>query len=48
MRRAHHALAGPHLVVCPKCGKMKLPHVACGTCGFVSRKLMLVTRGEEA
>jgi large subunit ribosomal protein L32 len=40
-RRAHHALRPPNLVACPKCGKAKLPHSACGQCGYVSAKLMM-------
>ncbi|MBI4717728.1 MAG: 50S ribosomal protein L32 [Planctomycetes bacterium] len=40
-RRAHHALRPVNLSPCPKCGKPKLPHVSCGTCGYVSAKLVL-------
>jgi large subunit ribosomal protein L32 len=40
-RRSHHALRRANLVSCPKCSKMKLPHAACGRCGYVSPKLAL-------
>ena len=45
-RRSHHALTSASLAVCPKCGKTKLPHAACGNCGYVSGKLALPV-GEE-
>jgi large subunit ribosomal protein L32 len=38
-RRSHHALKAPHYVRCNACGNAKLPHVACGACGFVNPKL---------
>ena len=47
-RRSHHALTPAHLVPCPKCGKVKLPHAACGTCGFVNPKLLLSRGAEES
>ena len=40
-RRSHHALSLVALARCPKCGKKKLPHAACGNCGYVSGKLAL-------
>ncbi len=40
-RRAHNALRPVTLSPCPKCGKPKLPHAACETCGYVSAKLVL-------
>lgn len=46
-RRAHHALKPPNLVACPKCGKAKLPHAACSSCGYVSRKVLLRVGKEE-
>lgn len=45
-RRAHHALTPVHLVSCPKCGNARLPHCACGRCGYVNRKLMIEERLE--
>ncbi|HEC34245.1 MAG TPA: 50S ribosomal protein L32 [Chloroflexi bacterium] len=32
-RRSHHALALPHLVLCPQCKEPMLPHRACPSCG---------------
>lgn len=46
-RRAHHALASVTLSPCPKCGKPKLPHAACGVCGYASAKVMLPTGESE-
>ncbi len=46
-RRSHHALSAPHVVPCPKCGNFKLPHAACGTCGYVNSELMLSKGTEE-
>jgi len=46
-RRSHHALRRASLASCPKCGKTKLPHAACGNCGYVSGKLALPV-GETA
>ncbi len=40
-RRAHHALTPIHYVRCPQCGSAKLPHCACGNCGFVNPTLAL-------
>lgn len=47
-RRAHHALKPVNLSPCPKCGKPKLPHAACGICGYVSSKVVLPTKEAEA
>jgi large subunit ribosomal protein L32 len=33
-RRAHDALARPTTSTCPNCGEVKLPHRACGRCGY--------------
>ncbi|NOZ27828.1 MAG: 50S ribosomal protein L32 [Chloroflexi bacterium] len=33
-RRAHHALKPPHLVECPQCHEMRLPHRVCPHCGY--------------
>ena len=32
-RRSHHALRAVHLVECPSCHQMRLPHRACPNCG---------------
>jgi large subunit ribosomal protein L32 len=34
-RRAHQALPTVRGVTCPNCGEVKLPHRACGHCGYV-------------
>jgi large subunit ribosomal protein L32 len=47
-RRAHHALTAVTLCGCPKCGKAKLPHAACDACGYVSSKVLLPRKDEEA
>jgi len=31
--RSHHALAPVHLVNCPQCKTLKLPHHVCPSCG---------------
>ncbi|MCH9000937.1 MAG: 50S ribosomal protein L32 [Planctomycetes bacterium] len=46
-RRAHHALRPVTLSICPKCSKPKLPHAACGTCGYVSSKTVLPVGEKE-
>jgi large subunit ribosomal protein L32 len=33
-RRAHDAIARPATSTCPNCGEAKLPHRACGHCGY--------------
>ncbi len=35
MRRSHDALEPIDTVRCPNCGSPKLPHAACGACGYV-------------
>lgn len=35
-RRAHQALRPVQLMACPQCGQAKLPHAACGNCGYVN------------
>lgn len=38
MRRSHHALTTPTLVVCKNCGVKKLPHRVCEKCGMYNGK----------
>ncbi len=40
-RRSHHALRPVNYSVCPKCDHAKLPHAACGNCGFVNSSITL-------
>jgi len=46
-RRSHHALRPTATVVCPNCGSNKLPHRACGACGYVRPGLKLRTSDED-
>ncbi|MGB0716904.1 MAG: 50S ribosomal protein L32 [Phycisphaerae bacterium] len=46
-RRAHHALRAVNSISCPNCGKPKLPHAACDSCGYVSRKVILVDKQQH-
>lgn len=34
LRRSHHALSAPGMVVCPNCGELKLAHKVCSVCGY--------------
>jgi len=36
-RRSHLALRPAHLLACPQCSQAKLPHAACGNCGYVNK-----------
>ena len=44
MRRSHNALKPINTLRCPNCGDAKLPHRACGACGFVRKGLKLATK----
>jgi len=33
-RRAHDALTPRDTMICPNCLEVKLPHRACGSCGY--------------
>jgi large subunit ribosomal protein L32 len=47
MRRSHSALRTIHSVRCPNCGNPKLPHAACGNCGYVRPGLKLKLSKED-
>ncbi|OQY04206.1 MAG: 50S ribosomal protein L32 [Planctomycetales bacterium 4572_13] len=40
-RRSHHRLRPVNYSLCQQCGTAKLPHTACGQCGFVNEKITL-------
>ncbi|MGE4286044.1 MAG: 50S ribosomal protein L32 [Phycisphaerae bacterium] len=40
-RRAHHALKPVNYSVCGQCGQSKLPHSACGNCGYLNSKISI-------
>ncbi len=40
-RRAHTALKPVNYSLCKKCGAAKLPHAACGKCGYVNSDITL-------
>lgn len=46
-RRAHHRLRPVNYSLCTKCGQAKLPHAACGNCGYVNPKITLKLGKEE-
>ena len=47
-RRSHHALRPVNLGACPRCGTAKLPHRACGNCGYVNSKVSIKIETEES
>lgn len=46
-RRAHKALKPVNYSLCKKCGAAKLPHAACGKCGYHNSDITL-NLGQEA
>jgi len=44
--RAHIFLREPVLVSCPKCGKLKRPHVFCWNCGHYKGKEIINVLGK--
>ncbi|MFA5784522.1 MAG: 50S ribosomal protein L32 [Phycisphaerae bacterium] len=46
-RRSHMAIKPVNYSVCPKCDHAKLPHAACGNCGYVNSKIRLKLGKEE-
>ncbi|AQQ08422.1 50S ribosomal protein L32 [Sedimentisphaera cyanobacteriorum] len=47
-RRAHHALRPVNYSVCQQCGDSKLPHAACGNCGYYNKKISIDIDTEAA
>jgi large subunit ribosomal protein L32 len=47
-RRSHQALSPVHLIACPQCGQAKLPHAACGNCGYVNGHTSITISTEES
>ena len=46
-RRAHDSLPATHLVSCPQCGSMRLPHHVCPDCGAYKGETVLEIEGEK-
>jgi large subunit ribosomal protein L32 len=47
-RRAHDALQAANLTVCPNCGKMRLPHTVCSSCGqYKGREVVAVEKEKK-
>ena len=46
-RRSHQALRAANYVECPKCNQPKLPHAACGNCGYVRPGLSIQVEKES-
>jgi len=46
MRRSHNALKPINTSRCANCGDAKLPHRACGSCGYVRKGLKLALTKE--
>ncbi len=40
-RRSHHALRPVNYSLCSKCSSAKLPHAACGQCGYHNSSITL-------
>jgi large subunit ribosomal protein L32 len=47
-RRSHLALKPVQLTVCPQCSQAKLPHAACGNCGYVNAHTSITIGTEES
>lgn len=46
-RRSHHALTAINLSRCPQCSQAKLPHAACGNCGYLNPQTTLKLQEAE-
>ena len=47
MGRSHKKLHAIQSAKCPNCGSARLPHVACGECGYVRPGLKLALSKED-
>jgi len=45
-RRSHHRLKAVNYAICPRCDHAKLPHAACGNCGYLNPKITLKLGGK--
>ncbi len=43
-RRSHHHLTAPTVMECPECHNLKLPHIACPSCGFYKGRQVVKPR----
>ncbi|MCP4666507.1 MAG: 50S ribosomal protein L32 [Deltaproteobacteria bacterium] len=43
MRRSHHAVKAPNVVMCPQCHEPVLPHHICLECGTYKGKTIIKT-----
>ncbi|MHC4221183.1 MAG: 50S ribosomal protein L32 [Planctomycetota bacterium] len=46
-RRSHLKIKAVNYSVCKRCDSAKLPHAACGECGYVNPKITLKLGKEE-
>lgn len=46
-RRSHNRLRPVNYSLCKQCGTAKLPHAACGQCGYVNDKITLKLAKED-
>lgn len=46
-RRSHHAKKPHSGTSCPNCGKAKMPHVLCPSCGYYNNRVV-VDKSEDA
>jgi large subunit ribosomal protein L32 len=47
-RRSHLALSPIQLIACPQCSQAKLPHAACGNCGYVNSHTSIKIETKES